>query len=319
MPSGTSDLGIPEDILKLLPSDPYDQLDVACKITSIALSTRVSELESQSSALRAELAQRDALIADLRSRLDSSETEKERLVKENESLSHTVQKLSRHVEKLEFLKKTLVQSLQEDKQTSALRTEFYSQERAPPIIAKPTPIDDGSLPPSRSSSIQSELSEMENPSVGVRDTEVPTQSLHVLLSERSSPELTPLDSPPSLSGSVSPSRSSKLVYSRRHTMSLSSAGSAFDDRSSMHSLSSMETRSQTGRSLVDAREFLRKVRTRLSHEQFGEFLESVKDFNSHRQNREETLRRAAEIFGTDNSDLYDTFQGLLAHNTHRSR
>ncbi|XP_031397955.1 uncharacterized protein At4g15545-like isoform X3 [Punica granatum] len=310
MPSGTSDLGIPEDILKLLPSDPYDQLDVACKITSIALSTRVSELESQSSALRAELAQRDALIADLRSRLDSSETEKERLVKENESLSHTVQKLSRHVEK----------SLQEDKQTSALRTEFYSQERAPPIIAKPTPIeDDGSLPPSRSSSIQSELSEMENPSVGVRDTEVPTQSLHVLLSERSSPELTPLDSPPSLSGSVSPSRSSKLVYSRRHTMSLSSAGSAFDDRSSMHSLSSMETRSQTGRSLVDAREFLRKVRTRLSHEQFGEFLESVKDFNSHRQNREETLRRAAEIFGTDNSDLYDTFQGLLAHNTHRSR
>ncbi|XP_031397958.1 uncharacterized protein At4g15545-like isoform X6 [Punica granatum] len=308
MPSGTSDLGIPEDILKLLPSDPYDQLDVACKITSIALSTRVSELESQSSALRAELAQRDALIADLRSRLDSSETEKERLVKENESLSHTVQKLSRHVEKLEFLKKTLVQSLQEDKQTSALRTEFYSQERAPPIIAKPTPIDDGSLPPSRSSSIQSELSEMENPSVGVRDTE-----------ERSSPELTPLDSPPSLSGSVSPSRSSKLVYSRRHTMSLSSAGSAFDDRSSMHSLSSMETRSQTGRSLVDAREFLRKVRTRLSHEQFGEFLESVKDFNSHRQNREETLRRAAEIFGTDNSDLYDTFQGLLAHNTHRSR
>lgn len=65
------DFGIPEGILKALPSDPYDQLEVGCKITSLALSTRVSELESQSSALRAELAERDALISELRSRVHS--------------------------------------------------------------------------------------------------------------------------------------------------------------------------------------------------------------------------------------------------------
>lgn len=69
--SEASDFGIPQEILKILPPDPYDQLDVACKITSLAISTRVAELESLSSALRAELADRDALISELRSRADS--------------------------------------------------------------------------------------------------------------------------------------------------------------------------------------------------------------------------------------------------------
>lgn len=83
---------------------------------------------------------------------------------------------------------------------------------------------------------------------------VPTPSiLHGVLSERSSPELTPLDSSPKFYASMFPSRSSKLVFSRRHIMPFSNSGSLFDDRSSVHSLSStrgslsgMEARSQTG-------------------------------------------------------------------------
>lgn len=69
--SGVANFGLPEEVLQVLPSDPFEQLDVARKITSIALSTRVSALESESSALHAQISEKDALIADLQSQIDS--------------------------------------------------------------------------------------------------------------------------------------------------------------------------------------------------------------------------------------------------------
>lgn len=60
-----SNLDIPEELLQVLPSDPFEQLDVARKITSIALSTRVNTLQSEVSALRDELVKKDELIAEL--------------------------------------------------------------------------------------------------------------------------------------------------------------------------------------------------------------------------------------------------------------
>lgn len=62
---------LPEELLEVLPSDPFEQLDVARKITSIALSTRVEALESELSELRDHLADRDSLIAGLDSQLQS--------------------------------------------------------------------------------------------------------------------------------------------------------------------------------------------------------------------------------------------------------
>ena len=62
---------LPEEVVQVLPSDPFQQLDVARKITSIALSTRVNTLESDLSSLRAQIADKDNLIADLQSHLDS--------------------------------------------------------------------------------------------------------------------------------------------------------------------------------------------------------------------------------------------------------
>uniref|UniRef100_A0A2P2KPV1 Uncharacterized protein MANES_03G188800 n=1 Tax=Rhizophora mucronata TaxID=61149 RepID=A0A2P2KPV1_RHIMU len=83
--SGGSTFDLPEVVLQVLPSDPFEQLDVARKITSIALSTRVNSLESESSALLAQLAEKDDLIADLQSQVDSLDA----------SLSDTSDKLSR--------------------------------------------------------------------------------------------------------------------------------------------------------------------------------------------------------------------------------
>ncbi|KAK3025267.1 hypothetical protein RJ639_044069 [Escallonia herrerae] len=66
-----SNFDLPEDVLEVLPSDPFEQLDVARKITSIALSTRVSALESEASALRRQLSDKDATIADLHAQIES--------------------------------------------------------------------------------------------------------------------------------------------------------------------------------------------------------------------------------------------------------
>lgn len=79
-----SSFDLPNEVLEVLPSDPFQQLDVARKITSLALSTRVSALESESSDLRQQLTERDAFIADLHSQLDSLDS----------SLSQNLQKLS---------------------------------------------------------------------------------------------------------------------------------------------------------------------------------------------------------------------------------
>lgn len=81
---GSLSFDLPEEVLQVLPSDPFEQLDVARKITSIALSTRVSSLESESSDLRELLAEKDKEIAELQSHAESLDA----------SLSDALQKLS---------------------------------------------------------------------------------------------------------------------------------------------------------------------------------------------------------------------------------
>lgn len=328
---------LPEEVLEVLPADPFEQLDVARKITSIALSTRVSALEAESSDLRAGLAEKDDLIAYLQSRVESldaslgdaldklsrSELDKENLVKENELLAGTVKKLSRDVSKLEIFKKTLMQSLQEDEESSGPARAGASQ-----IIAKPTPSEDDAPLPPRSSSIRSQSSEVGNSLSEDRETDVPrpgTSYGYLLASQTSTPRFTPPGSPPSLSASVSPTRTSKPPSPRRNAMSFSTSRGMFDERSSIYSsvppghhgsITSSESGSYTGRARVDGKEFFRQVRSRLSYEQFGAFLANVKELNSHKQTREETLRKAEEIFGPDNKDLYVIFEGLITRNVH---
>lgn len=82
---GPNNFDLPEEVLEVLPSDPFEQLDLARKITSIAISTRVSSLESETSVLRHNLTEKDHIISDLESQLQSLDA----------SLSDTADKLSR--------------------------------------------------------------------------------------------------------------------------------------------------------------------------------------------------------------------------------
>ncbi|KAH9765466.1 hypothetical protein KPL70_001882 [Citrus sinensis] len=382
-PGAGSTFDLPEEVLQVLPSDPFEQLDVARKITSIAISTRVSDLESEHSALRSQLAEKDSRIAELQSQIESiysslsdklgqAQADKERLSKENEALTNTVRKLQRDVSKLEVFRKTLVQSLKDDEDASTGATR----------IAKPTPNgirfiiaciyivlrmafddmrkqDDAAVAPTGTSSVHSQISEGGNSSFAEeREPESSRPGISrgfVLASQTSTPRLTPPGSPPSLSASVSPTKTPKPVSPRRHSISFSTSRGMFDDRSSIlssvhsshSSISSSESGSQTGKTRVDGKEFFRQVRNRLSYEQFAIFLANVKELNAHKQTKEvnysrflshiflsvvncflnpfvsavflenqETLRKTDEVFGPENKDLYTIFEGLITRNVH---
>ncbi|KAG6668236.1 uncharacterized protein At4g15545 isoform X2 [Carya illinoinensis] len=338
-PSG-SNFDLPEEVLEILPSDPFEQLDVARKITSIALSTRVSALESESSSLRSQLADKDQLIAQLQAQVESldaslsdstdklalADKEKESLLKQNASLSSTVKRLNRDVSKLEVFKKTLMQSLQEDDDNSAGAPEVAAKIQSQSSIssASQTGDDDAAVSYSRYSSFRSQMSEIGNSQAEESEPDASRPRIShgfLLASQTVTPRLTPSGSPPSLSASVSPTRTSLPVSPRRHSISFAGSRGMFDDRSSAYS--SMHSSphgslsgSDTGRTRVDGKEFFRQVRSRLSYEQFGAFLANVKELNSHKQTKEETLRKADEIFGPENRDLYTIFEGLITRNVH---
>ncbi|XP_059311933.1 uncharacterized protein At4g15545 [Lycium ferocissimum] len=325
-----SEFDLPEEVLEVLPSDPFEQLDVARKITSIALSTRISALESEADALRRQLSERDDIINDLNSQLDSLDSSlsdaSDRLTRAEQDkvrpdpfciLSSLTRGLNRDLTKLEAFRKTLMRSLNEEEDNPAGAPDFAKN-------GQHQSDEDSSLPPAkpphRSQSRESGYSHSEDTE---SETSRPRISAGLLLaSQTSTPRLTPPGSPPSLSASVSPSRSPRPLSPRRHSVSFSTARGMYDDRSSVFSTSSgqhgsmsgLETGSQTARTRVDGKEFFRQVRSRLSYEQFGGFLANVKELNAHKQTKEETLRKAAEIFGEENKDLYTIFEGLISRN-----
>ncbi|KAG6432193.1 hypothetical protein SASPL_103767 [Salvia splendens] len=353
----SSRFDLPEELLEVLPQDPFEQLDIARKITSIALSTRVDSLESELSELRQDLADRDNIIAGMESQLQSldasfaeaseklaaAQQEKESLVKENEQLSNTVKKLNRDVTKLEAFRKTLMRSLQDDEDNPA------SGPKANLTNLPNNLEDDSDLPPSQTASTQSQISDagiLNSVDTDVEAVRARVPHSFLLASQNSTPRLTPPGSPPSLSASGSPYRTPKPLSPRRqrHSISVASTRGLYDDRSSVFSslpssqfssMSSMESGSQPGKTRVDGKEFFRQVRlelakyydyacfdnkltyltrSRLSYEQFSAFLANVKELNSHKQTKEETLGKADEIFGPDNKDLYAIFEGLITRN-----
>ncbi|RYR30992.1 hypothetical protein Ahy_B01g055786 isoform B [Arachis hypogaea] len=250
--SGSSKFDLPEEVVQVLPSDPFEQLDVARKITSIALATRVNALESETSDLRAKIADKDNLIAHLRSQLASldaslsqiadklvqADQDKESLLKENASLSSTVRKLTREVSKLEGFRRTLMQSLQEDDDNSGGAPEMVARIESQSSLTSTSHFgdDDASRPPSTSSS-QTHTSDVGNSFVRDHESDATrprvSQSL-LLASQTSTPRITPPGSPPILSASVSP-RTSQPVSPRRHSISVLNSRGMYDDRSSVYS------------------------------------------------------------------------------------
>lgn len=63
---------------------------------------------------------------------------------------------------------------------------------------------------------------------------------------------------------------------------------------------------------LDGKQFFRQARNSLSYEAFNEFLANIKRLNNQQQSREETMAEARKIFGPEQQHLYKEFEQLLS-------
>ncbi|KAL9226057.1 hypothetical protein vseg_001910 [Gypsophila vaccaria] len=298
---------LPAEVLAVIPTDPYDQLDLARKITSMAIASRVSNLELEAARLQLKLRDQQRHLVELEdkssrlqtahqeadSRLSLVVNENMKLVQERDSLAATVKKLSRDLAKLETFKRQLMQSLSEETSTETvdIRTCDQSVPRAFPVNA----------------------------------TKQAAQ-IFPMTPYQITPRLTPTGTPKVISTSVSPRSYSAIGYPQKRSGVTTPNQSQYDGRTSLSSWYPSSQQSSAANSpprvrpyssrppRIDGKEFFRLARSRLSYEQFSAFLVNIKELNAQKQSREETLRKAEAIFGTENNDLYISFQGLLSCN-----
>lgn len=329
---------LPQEVLSVLPSDPYEQLDVARRITAMAVAARVSKLESETGKLRQKLSEKEHVIYGLQDRVVEAENtlqetsarlshaldEQNKLANDKNMLAAQVKKLMRDVAKLETFKRTLMNSLQEDDENpngegerrgvnSSLAIIRASQ--AESTVSRSPILDDDHQPGKLSYESDSSVITEER---GYRQGAVlkpPTShqgSAHNSArgTPHLSPRLTPSGSPKRQSARTSPRRSMSSSENS-HRISLPSSKPTSQSTTAPNSPpSSGSMPSRTPR--VDGKDFFRQARNRLSYEQFSAFLANIKELNAHRQTREETLQKAQETFGPDNKDLYSAFEGLLS-------
>ncbi|XP_017224192.1 uncharacterized protein At4g15545 isoform X2 [Daucus carota subsp. sativus] len=301
------DFNLPDAILSVIPTDPYDQLDLARKITSMAIASRVSNLESETGRLRQSLSEKDRVIAQLEEKVAVLEDacqdaqvqlrvtteDNMRLSRERDSFAMTAKKLSRDLAKLETFKRQLMQSLSEDDSSQAETVDIETCEQIP----KAYPI----------TALMQTGQRAISPYITPRLT--PTATPKVYSTNGSPRRYSSIESPQTTSGATSPTKS---LYDGRASLSSWYPSSQQSSAAS----SPPRGRSTTARPpRIDGKEFFRQARSRLSYEQFSAFLANIKELNAQKQTREETLRKAEEIFGADNKDLYLLFQGLLNRNT----
>ncbi|KAJ1698087.1 hypothetical protein LUZ63_006599 [Rhynchospora breviuscula] len=325
------DFHLPDEILAVIPTDPYDQLDVARKITSMAIASRVTRLEFDSARLRQQIADRDRTIEELHekvARLDrlvqeysvklkGSLEENAKLVQERDMLSVTAKKLARNLAKLETFKKQLMQTLSEDNLNQL--SEIAADDNSDNLVARiPTWRDTYQNMVSRNPSWEEESTSSQTLSdiaSGSTATWGSTQNGNELsITKYNAPAVTfgssqrgfstTGSSPRTLSGTTSPRKSSLDVNAISASYSRSSQPVSAP-------VSPPKRRPFSERPRMDGKEFFRQARSRLSYEQFGAFLANIKDFNSRKQSREETLQKAEEIIGSENKDLFISFQNLI--------
>lgn len=331
---GSVDFNMPEEILAVIPTDPYEQLDLARKITSMAIASRVSNLEAEVGNLRQKTYEKDRIIYDLEekvSRLQEVIVESEsrykyaldeniKLSKERDSLAMTAKKLNRDLSKLETFKRQLMLSLNDDNTSPTETVDIGTCDQAVP---KAYPDKDDSMNGYNLNSSNG------NPNMRGTTDEVSKNAVQRFsLTPYITPRLTPTGTPKIYSTSVSPGNYSAAGSPQRTSAATSPSKQRNEGRASFSSWYSSSQQSSAanspprGRALpartprVDGKEFFRQARSRLSYEQFSAFLANIKELNAQKQTREETLRKAEEIFGIENKDLFLAFQGLLNRNSH---
>ncbi|KAM0833308.1 hypothetical protein ACQ4PT_064346 [Festuca glaucescens] len=314
--------GLSDAIAAALPSDPYEQLEVARKITAVAVAARASRLEHEAARLRQKLADKDSLAAELAERADALDRalhdadarlravldDNAKLVKERDSLVQTSKKMARDLAKLETFKRHLMQSLGDENSSSQETIDIRTCDaKANSWRAVARPLEQKLTITHMTPRLASD------PEPKLRSSAASARRYSTAVS----PKLT--------SGAVSPRRYSTAVSPQPTSAGAERANSprleghmamsAWIPSSKMSSAANSPPRghSISGRTTrVDGKEFFRQARSRLSYEQFAAFLANIKELNAHRQSQVETLEKADQIFGAENKDLFVSFQGLLS-------
>ncbi|KAG6495266.1 uncharacterized protein At4g15545-like isoform X2 [Zingiber officinale] len=325
-----TDFHLPDELLAVIPVDPYDQLDLARRIASLAITSRVSHLEGEADRLRQMITDRDLVIEDLHgkiarldrlvqvsdARLRDIDEENAKLSRERQMLTTTSKKMARELSKLEMFKSQLMDSLSGDRLPQQSDSVDIGMQK-PPIARVSSWRDDDNI----SQVVANESAEIKETGESSQDD----PSMHQFsITPYISPKLTPTTTPKGSSTNGTPIgfstiRSSPIFLSG----ATSPTTSQYGEHGSMSPLYASSQQSSTasspphrqslpGRtSRTDGKELFRQARIRLSYEQFAAFLANVKEFNAHRQSSKDTLAKADKIFGTENKDLYLTFQSLV--------
>ncbi|KAL3503737.1 hypothetical protein ACH5RR_038186 [Cinchona calisaya] len=330
---GMPEFYLPDEILSVIPTDPYDQLDLARKITSIAIASRVTKLESELGKLSQILRDKDRVVVELEDkfsqlqqayqetdlRLKITLEDNMKLTKERDSLALAAKKLSRDMAKLETFKKQLMQSLNDDNSSQAETVDIGIYDQSDPKNNPVTGEEVTGYTTEHSFSGKTE-------SASITEDASKQTGLRFSMTPYLSPRLSPTATPKIVSASVSPGRYSAAGSPQKSSGATSPSRTRYEVRGSMSSWypssqqSSAANSPPRGRpvpartSRIDGKEFFRQARSRLSYEQFSAFLANIKELNAQKQSREETLRKVKQIFGMDNKDLYLSFQGLLNRN-----
>lgn len=322
---GQPDFHLTDEILAVIPTDPYEQLDLARKITSMAIASRVSNLESEMVRMKQKLYEKDRIVFDLEeklsrvnhayqeadSRLKMALDDNMKLSRERDSLAMTAKKLSRDLTKLEQFKRQLMQSLNDENSAQAETVDIGTCDQSVPK-AYPEKDEGANV------YMAQQATDLGNTDEGSRYS-----GLRFSITPHITPRLTPTGTPKVISTNGSP-RGYSAVGSPQKNSGATSPKQPYalsswypSSQQSSAANSPPHGRALPGRTpRIDGKEFFRQARSRLSYEQFSAFLANIKELNAQKQTREETLRKAEDIFGMDNKDLYLSFQGLLNRNIH---
>ncbi|KAG0569428.1 hypothetical protein KC19_6G090100 [Ceratodon purpureus] len=332
-----------QDVLAVLPSDPYEQLEIARRITAMAVATRMSKLEAETGKLRQKLTEKEHVIHGLQERVSEAEAtledtnakfsqsmeEQSKLLNEKNTLAAQVKKLMRDVAKLETFKRTLMQSLQEEDDNPngdagdnrggiTPNMAIWKASQAESTVTKAQIYEDeghyakASLLRADSPKSDNHHDESDSKPLPGNARTSPKQMLQSgsTGSVRGTPSLTPRLTP---TGSPKPQAKKGSALNSLHSLDSGQIQIPSSQPTSRSSSPPSHGSGQSrGTTRLDGKEFFRQARSRLSYEQFSSFLANIKELNAHRQTREETLGKAEEIFGSENRDLYNAFEGILS-------
>lgn len=272
---------IPKEIMAVLPTDPNEQLEMSHRIANLAFSQKVCVLEAENNQLRQTLMQRQSQIKALERRVTNLELE-----------VNDAQEKARH-------------SMEE-------QTKLVGEKNALIGTVKKLNRDLAKLDSFKRNLLQSLQDEDETVPGGA--TMTPARDLSsdrlvnsVLSSSAAAPNaaLPPATPPRSYATPAAPTPVS--------TMPISTSSAAPPAPKALSpTFGASPAAGSDGSPRVDGKEFFRQARSRLAYEQFSQFLQNIKELNAHRQTREETLKKAQEIFGSENGDLYQSFESLLS-------